>query len=183
MANDKLKIKNRGFTLVELLVGMTIFALILGSIAGIFIAGVKLQRKSFAEQEVLNQLSFALEYMSRALRMAPRDESGNCLNSGYSYQNPGGNPFAVKFINHLQQDECQQFFLENGILKYQKGNNPSLALTSPKVTVKELNFYLSGEQAGDGLQPQVTISLKAEAFGSAYPIQLQTTVSQRNLDL
>ena len=172
-----------GFTIIELAVGMTVFVLIISAISGILISSIKLQRKSLAEQEMLNQLSFAIEYMSRALRMAVKESGSGCLPANTNYDNPSGES-SIKFINHLLGDECQEFFLdlENKTLKYKRGAI-TLDLTSPKLEVEELRFRLSGQLGGDGLQPRITICLKAKSEGFAYPIQLQTTISQRNLDI
>jgi prepilin-type N-terminal cleavage/methylation domain-containing protein len=178
-------IKNgTGFTLIEVLVGMTIFSLLLGAIVGVFATAVKLQRKSFAEQEIINQLSFATEYMSRALRMAKRDDRGSCLSSvGLSYENSGGRQSAVKFINHLENDECQEFFLERQQLMYRRGSKSPLPLTSPGLKIEDLRFKLSGASQSDQLQPRLTVSLTAKSGDSAHSLKLQTTVSQRNLDI
>jgi len=168
-----------GFTLIELLVGMTIFVLVSGIIVGIFVSGISLQRRFLAEQQVLAQLSFAIEYMSRALRMAKREDGTfNCLSAGLNYINPVGES-TIKFINHLQEDDCQEFFLEKNRIKYkQKGE--ILDLTSPNLQVESLLFKLQGQSQGDNLQPRVTIFLRTK---SPLKIELQTTISQRRLDV
>lgn len=175
---------NKGFTLTELLIGMGIFALILGPVTGLLVSGIRLQRQSLAEQQSLDQLSFALEYMSRALRMAKKDTTGNCLSqTGLNYENPGGQISNIKFINPLQNYRCQRFFLEAQTLKYDMGAGESpLALTAAKLQVQSLKFNLIGQSETDDLQPRVTIFLKAKPTQSARPIELQTTISQRNLD-
>lgn len=182
IGNKKL-IMVKGFTLIELLVGITIFSLIIGAIIGILVSGIELQRRSLLFQEALNQLSFAIEYMNRALRMARKDDGTfNCLSSGLNYENPAG-VSTIRFINHLQGDDCQEFFLEGNTLKYKKGIGGSeeiFALTGPNIEVSQLKFLLSGESEEDNFQPRVTILLKVE---SPLKIELQTTVSQRNLDV
>ena len=174
----------RGFTLIELLVGIAVFSLILGSVIGIFISAIQLQRDFLKKQQVLNQLSFAIEYMSRALRMARREDGTfNCLPEDFNYDNPGGTISKIRFINHLQGDDCQEFFLEGGSLKYKKGigsTEETYPLTLPGLVIEELKFKLQGESSADNLQPRVTIFLK---IGSPLKIELQTTISQRNLDI
>jgi len=98
----------RGFTLIELLVGIAVFSLILGSVIGIFISAIQLQRD---------------------------------------------------------------------FLKKQEETHP---LTLPGLVIEELKFKLQGESSADNLQPRVTIFLK---IGSPLKIELQTTISQRNLDI
>lgn len=179
----------KGFSLVELLVSMGIFLVIIEGVMGVLVYGIRLQRRLLIEQEVAGELSYALEYMSRALRMAIRDDDGNlgCLPANYSYDNTEGDPTVVRFVNHLQGDDCQEFFLEDNILKYKidvGGANEVFGLTPlpPRVAIQNVEFWLLGEQKGDNLQARVTIAISATSSGLSLPINLQTTVSQRQLD-
>ena len=177
-----------GFTLIELLVGLSVFVLVVGGIIGIFISVIRSQRQVLAEQEALNQLSFAMEYMSRALRMARRENGNfNCLTTDFNYENPSGIS-SIQFINHLQSDDCQRFFLEGNTLKYIIGaggeSEETLPLTSPDIEISQLKFELKGQAKDDSpesdSQPRVTIFLEASA---PLKMKLQTTISQRNLDI
>ncbi len=177
--------KQNGFTLIELLVGMTIFCLFLGATVGVLIFAIRIQRRFLLQQNVLGQLNFNIEYMNRALRMAIRDEDGGCISESRSYENINGDS-SISFINHLQGDDCQEFFLENNILKYRKGINTqeeTFDLTSPKVEIIDLDFSIIGGSGEDNIQPRVTIKIKGNVHGLDLPILLQTTVSQRNLDI
>lgn len=180
--------KERGFTLIEMMVAIAVFSIIIGAVSGLFISGLYGQRNALASQRLLDQTSYALEYMSRALRMAKKQTSDLpfCLSSnGLNYEmvNSG-----LRFINHLEEDKCQEFFLEGGILKQRKniGEAP-LDLTSPKLEITSLNFFLQGQSQVDNLQPKVTIFLKIKGSGQRIEeqpgINIQTTVSQRNLDI
>jgi len=181
---------NRGFTLIELLVAMTIFTLVLGSGAGLFVSAVQSQRRSLANQELLDQTSYAIEYMSRSLRMAKKERNAPaCLSSnGLNYEIVAieAGILGLKFINHLQDDDCQAFFIKDGQLKYRKeiGAIPkTLNLTSENLTVDYLNFELSGKEQTDNLQPRVTFSLGIEYPEEGVSMKIQTTISQRNLDV
>ena len=179
--------RKKGFTLIELLVGIAVFSLIFGSLIGIFISAIRLQKKSLAQQDALNQLSFSFEYMGRALRMARRDAGQECLSTqDLNYENPEGDS-SIQFINSLQDDDCQKFFLDNNTLKHTKdvgadGANEELPLTSPDVIIDDLRFFITGESSDENpnSQPRVTIFLKVS---SPLNIELQTTISQRNLDV
>jgi type II secretory pathway pseudopilin PulG len=177
----------KGLALIEILVGISVFIAIFAAISGLFVFTFKVQRKALVKEEALGQLSFALEYMSRTLRMAVKDSEGTCLSStDLNYENPGGKLSSIRFINHLQEDDCQEFFLENNVLKYKKGIGATekvYDLTSPSIEIQNLNFYLSGESVNDTLQPKVTIVLKTNAPDFSLPLDLQTTISQRNLDV
>lgn len=174
MKNVKCKIK--GFTLVELLVGVAIFSIIGGIAAGAFTSGLRAQRKSLAYHELLNQTSYLMEYMSRAVRMARKDLDGNCIDAKLSYKIIGS---GVKFENY--KGECQKFYLSASQLKEEKAGISS-NLTSSHLQVANFNIGLSGETQTDELQPKVTLSL--EIIGKEQSkIRIQTTISQRNPDI
>ncbi len=180
------KIRHRAFTLVELLVATAVFAIVIGIISGIFISGIQQQRRVLISQFLLDQTSFVLEYMSRALRMAAKDLTGSCIPAGSNYQLTYGGS-GLKFKNHLRNDDCQEFFLQDGQLKYWKqSTGETLPLTPNKLEITQLKFNLSGESQNDNLQPAVTIFLNIKGKDitmGELTLKIQTTVSQRAIDI
>lgn len=177
--------KGAAFTLVEILVTILIFSLIISVAMAIFVSFIRHQKRVLAKQELLNQTSYVTEYMSRALRMAKKDSDGSCLSqAGLNFENPLGDISRIKFINHLENDVCQEFSLEGGQLKETRNGN-TLPLTSSKFQINSLCFNLLGESQNDTLQPKVTIFMEIQVKGAEEPpkIKIQTTISQRNLDV
>jgi len=184
-----LKSYQRSFTLIELLVAVAVFSLILGAASGIFISAIRTQRKALAFQETLDQTSYVMEYMSRALRMAKKDIDGDCTGAAklnYSKADSG-----IKFENY--NDECQEFFRvwdavnEVNRLKEVKAVSEDY-LTSPNLNVVSFNIGPSDSwDQNDDDQPRVTIFLRIKGAGEKPEqqpvIKIQTTVSQRNLDI
>jgi len=167
----------KSFTLVELLVAVAIFSLIVGAATGVFVSAIRAQRKSLAYQEILSQASYAMEYMSRALRMAKKDLDGNCIEAKLNYQKT---TTGIKFENY--QGICQEFYLEGNQLKENKGGNIS-ELTSDNLKVKSFNIGPSDSwDQDDNDQPRVTLFLTIEGKEKS-EIKIQTTISQRNLDV
>lgn len=165
---------NKGFTLIEMVVAVTVFSLVVGVASGIFVSSLKAQRQSLATQEVLDQISYVAEYMSRAIRMARKDMTGDCtgipkLNYAFSGQ-------CLKFRNY--KNECQAFCLEGERLK----NEAGVYLTSSSLKVENFNVSLTGETQDDNLQPKVSIFLDIKGKEKS-KIRIQTTISQRNLDV
>jgi prepilin-type N-terminal cleavage/methylation domain-containing protein len=181
----------KGFTLIELLVVIFIFSLAIGSISGIFISGISSQRRVLEEQEILNEISYALEYMGRAIRMAKKDDISfggqirNCLSQNKAnYETP--TPDQIVFRNY--QNQCQRFYLSSDRrVKEEKKTDgggsiiSDLDLTSPNLKINSLKFRVLGERQEDYYQPRVTIFMEVERGGRK--IQFQTTVSQRDLDV
>ncbi|HHE76601.1 MAG TPA: hypothetical protein ENL27_01300 [Candidatus Parcubacteria bacterium] len=176
------KNKKYAFPLIELLVSIGLFITTIGVIFNVFLFGIRQQRIMLNREIATGQTSFVLEYLGRALRMAKKDTSGSCLSRpGLNYEIPS--PGRLKFINVLEEDDCQEIFLDDNQLKiYKSGEGKTYELTSPKIEVSYLNFSLSGENQTDKLQPRVTISFEIkEKSGSS--LKIQTSISQRNLDI
>ena len=165
----------KGFTLIELLVSMTIFVIVMVSIIELFISGIKTQKKSLALQTLSDGTSYAVEYMSRAIRMAKKD-----LNTGCNFENVGTN--GIRFLNYEKEE--QLFTLDNDQIKEKKDGHPLTALTSDNFRVTKLSFGLSGRCQVDDLQPRVTISIEIQTKEvDPQTLNIQTTISQRDLDV
>ncbi|MFH1180982.1 MAG: type II secretion system protein [bacterium] len=156
-----------GFTLIELMVAVTLFAFATVITSGVSVTAISSQKKALAQQEVLDQVSFLMEYMSRSVRMAQKDLSGE--NYAFSGQ-------CLNFLNYKNQD--QQFCLDGTRLK----NENNEYLTSDNLKISSFNVVLSGQSQADDLQPRITFSLEVEGQNQVKMI-IQTTVSQRNLDI
>jgi prepilin-type N-terminal cleavage/methylation domain-containing protein len=195
---------SKGVSLIEMLAAVAIFAITIGAISGIFISAIRTQRRILANQELLDRTSYILEYMGRALRMAQKDDIdygegvkdcliGDKVNyeatdpyrtllDGITYRGPG-----IKFRNY--HNDCQEFFVDSDDLRLKESINSGapVSLTPSQLQVF-LQVNLSGENPPpDNLQqPRVTMFLDIsgrEAAGSRPRIQIQTSISQRSLDV
>jgi len=182
-----LNIKMKGFTLVEILVAVAIFSSVVVVATSILTMSITAQRKILAQQEITDQISYAIEYMGRAMRMAKKDASGSCLQglSGYNYQLTHGDS-GVKFNTY--DGNCWEFWLDGSTQQLMVNlGTDSYPLSSPKIKVISFKVQLAGEGQIDNIQPKVTIFLDIKGGGLKQETQpemkIQTTVSQRNLDI
>src|SRR3989344_7516136 len=67
---------NQGFTLMELLVAMTVFLTVIGLSSGIFIQTLRSQRTITSISESMNSATLALEQIAREMR------------TGFNFENP-----------------------------------------------------------------------------------------------
>lgn len=167
---EKTRLQSKGFTLVEIIVVMSVFMLIVGVAVAIFLSIVANQRRILSQEQMLSQVSYAMEYMSKGLRMTSKDSNGNCLlyadnNQAvtetfpgyiYLYTRPDSqtNQFSgIKFINASDNYSCQEFYLYydsetgNKALKELKNSlrdDHSSFLTSSKYNVDYLKYSING---------------------------------------
>ncbi|MGA2418048.1 MAG: type II secretion system protein [Candidatus Staskawiczbacteria bacterium] len=163
---------SKGFTLIELIVVMAVFLFVIGAAISIFISIVQNQKRVLSEQELLNQISYVEEYMSKALRMATKDTSGSCLGSdnlGYiylltRYDFTSSTFKGIKFLNQSDLDfsgnpTCQEFFLDtDNILKEEKNNDATTVtpLTSANLQLDPTNpirFSVNGSNGSTFTSP------------------------------
>jgi prepilin-type N-terminal cleavage/methylation domain-containing protein len=186
-----------GFTLIEVLVSLVLFSLILVMVLGFFGYAIKSQKKALAAQEISDQISYVIEYMSRSMRMARKDTLGTCIAAGKNYENttPMAGYSCVRFLSY--NDKCQEFCFDSNneqLIRRKSVNNGSgglngteVDLTSSKLKINSAKFNLIGDEVvNNTIQPRVTIFMDAEkqntnpAFNAT--VKIQSTISQRNLD-
>jgi hypothetical protein len=190
-----------GFTLTELLVAIFIFIIVLGASSAIFVDVIRNQKRALANQDLLNQTSYVLEYMGRAIRMAKKDDIGEVyclLGDKVNYELTRGGQ-GIMFRDY-KDEYCQEFFREcaggNCRLKEQKKEIstgtllPANYLTSADLDVLSFNIGPDTSWSQEDIplqQPRVTLFLDIKKLG--FPsgeepeIKIQTTISQRNLNV
>ncbi|OGZ27468.1 MAG: hypothetical protein A2365_03285 [Candidatus Nealsonbacteria bacterium RIFOXYB1_FULL_40_15] len=172
---------SKGFTMVEMMIASVIFSIVFGAAMAVLVSSMKLQKYNLVHHQLLGQVSYASEYMARALRMAVKAEDSSCIAQDSNFET--GESY-VKFVNY--KGDCQIFYAENGQLKIQDEEDLSsgVNLVSDDFEILSLRFIKAGDSSGDNLQPRVTfyIELRAKNLAEKPRIQIQTTVSQRNLD-
>ena len=161
---------NRGFTMIELLVAMGLFALLSGIVSGSFINIMKSQRSIISFVTANDNASLVFEQMAREFRTG---SNFSLTNEILSFTNSRGTQVAYK--------------LEDKNIQRSEGGNDSEfnALLSSDVIVESLKFYLSGNRQGGGLPPMITMALtlkSGKASMGGLEINLQTSVVSRSLD-
>jgi len=192
--------KAKGYTLIELLASVAIFALIIAGPAGFFVAAVRAQNRALVLGQMVESSPYSLEYMSRALRMARKDMDGDCVGLKKNYATSTQNPLDIitflKYDENSQENVCHQFAFGQGKIQERICEVESfdctiasnweswVSLTPNGLAVSQGNFFGSGWNQTDNIQPRVTIFYKIATSGQPVPsMSVETTVSQRNLDI
>lgn len=168
MKNYK-KIK-RGYTLIELIVSIGLFALVMTLVSGAYLMMINVTRQAQGLAMGIDNLSFTLETMTRTIRTGTNYScgGGNCS---------GGTVFSVT----NSSGTVVTYQLSSGAITQ---NN--VILTDPAVNVTSLKFYVSGTTRGDIYQPHVTITISGTVSsgpGKSEPFSIETGATMRGIDL
>jgi len=180
-----MQFSKKGFTFIELMVAGAAFSIIFASATAILFLSIKNQKYNLVHQRLINEANYAVEYMARAIRMAQYDRDNVCGN-GLSNYHVGEDDRSVEFVNY--QGECEAFYWggNNQIMVMNQSKFASdVPLISDDFEIIDLIFAKKGDSAGDNKQPLVTITmeLREKKLPQKPHILIQTTISQRNLDI
>ncbi|PIP73987.1 MAG: hypothetical protein COW88_00220 [Candidatus Lloydbacteria bacterium CG22_combo_CG10-13_8_21_14_all_47_15] len=174
--------KTSGFTLVEVIISIGLFVAVMTIAVSALISLMDAQRRAQAFREVMDNIDFAMENISRSLRLGANYHCGPSGGITTPQDCPGGDDY-IAFTDVLGGTTI--FRLENGVLERSTdGGSTFLALTSPSVTIHRLDFFVNGTAAGDLKQPGVRIVVGGlvELSKGATNFDIETFVTQRLLD-
>jgi len=188
---------SKGFTLIEVMVAVSIFAIVVTVGVGSLMTVNKAYRQSQAQRAAIDNVSFALEAMTREIRIGQSYTIGYSVGISTARTNDEGSAFSFSSFDAdgdmidptigapyepVDDDVTYSLVTQIGLpgkIMMQIGNNTSMELTSNDVDVKSLEFVLREDQQ----QPYVSIHIVAEATDAQQTSQIimQTGVSQRLL--
>lgn len=181
------KNKKTGFTLIEMMVAVFVFSIVMVLATGAIFSIISANKTSQALKSVMDNLSSALDSMSREIRYGTVYHCGSVSSGNYDRKScPEGTSDDTTF-SFLDRNNIQVIYElsdHESILKCDAYNNCS-DLTSSEVHVTNLHFYVQGAGLDESYQPQllITISGYALAGTTQSPFDIETMVDQRKLDM
>lgn len=189
--------KNKGFTLVEIMVATSIFMVIMLVALGALISSSNTAKQAQALRLAMDNINFAMESMTRSLRMGTNYA---CITSTtFSLPMPststsdcpigGSGGVAVAFTPALHDplaiDTAYVVADRNNgsnTSSLQRCDPKCVDLVSPDVNIKKLTFYVTGSNLADTIQPSVYILIKGTVTvkGTENSFAIQTMASQRS---
>ena len=179
-----------GFTLIEIMVSVSVFAVVVIIAVGALISINDANRKVQSMRALMDNLNFALENISRTLRTGSSYHCGaigaitdpqDCAAIGSDYiAFEGANGSGLN-----TQDQIVLRLLNGQIQRSTDSGTTFLGLTSPEITITNLQFYVDGSAALDAKQPKILLLVGGTAKagkGLVSEFHLQTVVSQRLID-
>ena len=188
------KKRTTGFSLVELMVSVNIFSVVMTVSIGALLSVIEANRKAQALTSVMNNLNFALENMSRNMRIGTNYHcsTSTAVPPNFDTTNDcstGGVLIAFEAFNGNASISTNQIiyrFINTRIEKSSDGGATFIPITASEVTIEDMRFYVVGSSDTDTKQPRILITINGRAGISARAqtdFDLQTTISQRTLDL
>lgn len=194
-----------GFSLIEILVSMTIFTMTLIAATSILQAVINGQRNAISSQNIQENIRYTLEVISKEVRMTGQATSScdtwlqnnlittneimggvlNTVNKIFNVGTSGSNNF-LYFKN--QYGECVVYYQKSNQLKVARKasstNNTYIEAIMPsQVRINKTIFNVQDNKIADfaSIQPAVTINLAAESVNqkARLPMLIQTTISGR----
>jgi prepilin-type N-terminal cleavage/methylation domain-containing protein len=172
--------KKKGFTLIELMVAVTIFSIVMVISMGAILTVVDGNKKNQTMQVAINNLNFAVESMTRSIKTGyDYSVAGDCRSiSLYVSEDQDGDGDDDRVSYSLQEhgggNDNEGLFIDNEDTGY------SGFITAPDLNIIDLCF----EEAVD-LQPALTIVIRGETTGSKEGLKtafnLYTSVTQRQV--
>ncbi len=190
-----------GFTLIEMMVAVSIFSIVMLIGVGALLSLVDANRRAQAINSVINNMNAALESMSRSVRVgttyhcrtnavvpSPEEisETQDCAAGG-------GLLLAFEASDGDRSDPEDQIVYRLNTLQSQLERSLDsgatwVALTAPEVTIESFEFFVIGSSplsAGDAIQPRVLMKIRGSAPvpGGSTNFSVQASVTQRIIDI
>lgn len=196
------KNKVAGFTLIELMVSVAIFAIVLLFALGSIITIVDANRKARTLTSVMNNVNFSFENMTRSLKtgkdIRTNVATGSCTNGGSVPSNASIEVNAIDLTGDV--DEFTRVLTTyrlcekdgKGVVEKKVGAGLYQPITSSEVDIDVLNFYVFADDTTHGSgaipageQPRILIVIGGSVEfvrNVRSEFNIQTTVTQRDLN-
>ncbi len=192
---------SRAFTLIEIMVAVSIFAIVMLVGVGALLTMVEVNKRAQGINSVMNNLNAAVEQMSRSIRVGSTYYCGDistppsagtlaqpndCANNGgllLAFEATGGDTANVndQVVYRLNGTQLERSLASGA-------NGTWVALTAPEVKITNFKFYVKDSapySAGNFGQPKVLMIIRGTATvqGGPTDFTVQSSVTQRLIDI
>ncbi len=173
------KNKNKGFTLIEMMVAVSIFSIVVTISMGAIFTIVDANKKAQSLEAVMSNLNFSLETMTRTIKTGQ-------INISDSFSSGTLHSDHIKVLDSSGNTVTYTFVPKSGnILGYinRSVTTSNQSITAPEVDITKLDFINgTGGSSGGGKQPSIVMIVQGRAQLSDRvfsDFNIQTTITQR----
>jgi len=171
-----------GFTLVELIIAVSLFTIIaffsIGAVLSIFDAN----RKARSSKTVMDNFNFAVENMVREIRFGTNYYCGESSDISATLDcSNGGSSISVTFNGVRVSYKIASYAIQKKV-----GTGSYENITSSDTKVEDVKFYVYNSGSADHMQPYVIAVVRGyvgDKLSSQTKFSIETLISQRKLDL
>jgi prepilin-type N-terminal cleavage/methylation domain-containing protein len=190
---NKKSVQQHGFTLVEIMVSISIFTIIMTTGIGALVTITRSYQVSRTQAAVTNSIHFAMDSMVRDIRIgnayyaddfSPLEEFPNT----YNYLD--GKSYVLNFMGIPERGHLRYTFDPDSVpylTRYQAVDGEEkeypMLIGLETIKISKLLFRVVGSDPNDTIQPSVFVYLRGTNTVSGAEFVLQTFVSQRSLDI
>ena len=183
-----------GYTLLEMIVAVALFSIVMLLATGAFVKLMALDRTARYRTDVTNNLTFAVDSMTRAIRTGSNYRCGTWSTASPNcWDGAGGAVFTFdddqgRVITYRKRTDGSL-----GRCVYLKGQEQdcsasgAVSITDSRIKIDQLIFRVKSVGSGDMAQPQMLMSLKGSMIPdpdhSAVTFTIQTMATQRLIEL
>ncbi len=187
-----------GFTLIEMMVAVSIFAIVMMIGVGALLALIDTNKRAQAINSVMNNVNAAVESMSRSIRVGTtyHCHTGaatpfpSTLSTTQDCTDGGGVLFAFEKPSGDRDDDGDQVVYRINGTQIERNlfsgvADKWVAMTAPEVSIDSLEFYVLGSDSSDSIQPRVVMVIQGSANvpGGVTNFSVQSSVTQRLIDI
>ena len=172
--------KEKGFTLVELMVAVSIFAIVVTIAMGAIFTVVDANKKAQSLKSVMNNLNFALETITRTIKTGT-------IKSVVPTVLPDTSSNSTIEIVAQNLDDVTYSLSDGQIMRTTINTSGTItsAITAPEVKIESFKLLPLGLYPNDKMQPMIVMVVKGKVQMNAKissEFNIQTTITQRLID-
>ncbi len=185
---------SKGFSLVELMVSLTIFALVMTVSVGTLLVVIDANAKAQALYSVMTNLSFAVDSITRNMRMgydhycdSNLHEPPQPLQTGQ--KDCGPNDTEIAFTRQADNVRVGYRFqgdaMTTGWIEQREGTGEWLRITAEDVVITTFRPVVRGSSSGDTSQPEISFLIQGyvkNGLDTDTDFTLQSHIVQRILN-
>ncbi len=183
--------QEKGFTFIEMVVSIALFAVVALSSTQILKMVLEGQQSAITSQNIQENMRYVFEVMSKEARVATisNDECEDIFSPSASAENKVFNETEINDNDALyfknQYGECTVYYLsDSGVMMITRGEDTA-STTPNNLAINSLEFSIEDDGIGEvhSMQPKVTVNMNVTTDTNdemhKKEMKLQTTISSR----